>query len=180
MLCEWLLSSNWVIALPTCTIRCVIVGWTGRRTSRKSLLCNADYGPSIPPGGADGSTKLIIWERLVMPQGLSNASAIFNRSVTQLFRPHRGYAQTYSDDIFVHSHAEHDRSDIEHHLVHLRAVIECMRMNKLYANASKCIFGAEEIPFLGCLIGKRGLQANSATIKAIEDWPVSRSQKRPV
>ncbi|CAI5739856.1 unnamed protein product [Peronospora farinosa] len=40
--------------------------------------------------------------------------------------------------------AEHGRSDIENHIVHLRAVFECMRTNKLFANLSKCIFGAEE------------------------------------
>ena len=40
------------------------------------------------------------WEWLVMPQGLSNAPATYNRLVTQLFRPHRDYAQTYFDDIF--------------------------------------------------------------------------------
>ena len=41
----------------------------------------------------------ILWEWLVMPQGLSNAPATFNRLVTQLFRPHRDYAQTYFDEI---------------------------------------------------------------------------------
>ena len=41
----------------------------------------------------------LLWEWLVMPQGLSNAPDTFNLLVTQLFRPHRGYAQTYFDDI---------------------------------------------------------------------------------
>ena len=112
-----------------------------------------------------------------MPQGLSNAPATFNRLVTQLFRPHRGYAQTYFDDIFVHSRASNGRSDVENHIDHLRAVLGCMRTNKLYANASKCIFGANEIPFLGCFIGKRGLRADPAKIKAIVDWPVPKNQK---
>ena len=68
-----------------------------------------------------------------MPQGLSNATATFNRLVTQLFRPHRGYAQTYFDDIFVHSRAT---DDVDNHIDHLRVVLECMRTNKLYENAS--------------------------------------------
>jgi hypothetical protein len=55
--------------------------------------------------------------------------------------------------------------------------LECMRTNKLYANASKCIFGAEEIPFLGCFVGKRGLRADPAKVKAIDDWPVPNNQK---
>ena len=80
-------------------------------------------------------------------QGLSDAPATFNRLVMQLFRPHRDYAQSYFDDIFVHSRAEQGRSDVANHIIHLRAVLECMRTNNLYANASKCIFGAEEISF---------------------------------
>ena len=52
-----------------------------------------------------------------------------------------------------------------------------MRTNKLYVIASKCIFGAYEIPFLECFIGKRGLRVDSAKVKAIVDWPVPRFQK---
>ncbi|KAG4056440.1 hypothetical protein PC123_g8508 [Phytophthora cactorum] len=118
----------------------------------------------------------MFWEWLVMPQGLSNAPATFNRLVTQLFRPHRAYAQTYFDDIFVHSRAEHGKSDVENHVEHLRAVLECMRTNKLYGNLDKCVFGAEEIPFLGCFIGKRGLRADPAMVKAIAEWPVPKNQ----
>ncbi|KAG2819500.1 hypothetical protein PC113_g22723 [Phytophthora cactorum] len=115
----------------------------------------------------------ILWEWLVMHQ----APATFNRLVTQLFRPHRAYAQTYFDDIFVHSRAEHGKSDVENHVEHLRAVLECMRTNKLYGNLDKCVFGAEEIPFLGCFIGKRGLRADPAKVKAIVERPVPKNQK---
>ncbi|KAG3157648.1 hypothetical protein PI126_g8211 [Phytophthora idaei] len=119
----------------------------------------------------------MLWEWLVMPQGLSNAPATFNRLVTQLFRPHRAYTQTYFDDIFVHSRAEHGKSDVENHVEHLRAVLECMRTNNLYGNLDQCVFGAEEIPFLGCFIGKRGLQADPAKVKTIVEWPVPKNQK---
>ena len=81
----------------------------------------------------------MLWEWLVMPPGLFNAPAAFYRLVAQLFRPIRDYAQTYFDDIFVHSRAEQGRSDVDNHIGHFRAMLECMRNNKLYANASKCI-----------------------------------------
>ena len=55
------------------------------------------------------TTSGMLWGWLVMPQGLSNAPATFNRLVTQWFRPHRAYAQTYFDDTFVHSRAEQGR-----------------------------------------------------------------------
>ncbi|KAG3240851.1 hypothetical protein PI124_g14254 [Phytophthora idaei] len=119
----------------------------------------------------------MLWEWLAMPQGLSNAPATFNRLVTQLFRLHWACAQTYFDDIFVHSRAEHGKFDVENHVEHLRAVLECMRTNKLYANLDKCVFGAEEIPFLRCFIEKRGLRADPAKAKAIVEWPVPKNQK---
>ncbi|KAE9065728.1 hypothetical protein PF007_g28750 [Phytophthora fragariae] len=96
----------------------------------------------------------MLWEWLVMPQGLSNAPATFNRLVTHLFRPMRQFVQTYFDDIFVHSRASEGKMAVETHLGHLREVLLCMRENRLYANINKCIFGAEEIPFLGCFLGK--------------------------
>ena len=103
---------------------------------------------------------------MVLPQGMSNYPATFNPLVMQLFRPHRDYAQTYFGDIFVHSRAEQGRSDVDNHIGHLRAVLECICTNKLYANASKFILGAEEIPFLGCFIGKSGLRADPAKVNA--------------
>ncbi|POM66965.1 LOW QUALITY PROTEIN: Pol protein [Phytophthora palmivora] len=63
-------------------------------------------GESDIPLTAMSTPSGMLWEWLVMPQGLSNALATFNRLVTQLFRPLRTYAQTYFDDIFVHSRAE--------------------------------------------------------------------------
>ena len=35
---------------------------------------------------------------------------------------------------------------------HLRSLLDCMRTNNLYANASKCIFGADGIPLHVCFI----------------------------
>ena len=56
-------------------------------------------------------------------------------------------------------------------------MLACICTNKGYANASKCIFGAEEISYLGCFIEKRGLRRNPSDINAIFDWPVVRFQK---
>ncbi|GMF28386.1 unnamed protein product [Phytophthora fragariaefolia] len=119
----------------------------------------------------------ILWEWLVMPQGLSNAPATFNGLVTQLFRPMRHFVQTYFDDIFVHSRTSEGKTAVEAHLGHLREVLLCMRENHHYANINKCIFGAEEISVLGCFLGKDGVRANPEKVCAIAQWPVSVSQK---
>ncbi|KAE8965358.1 hypothetical protein PR002_g28699 [Phytophthora rubi] len=55
----------------------------------------------------------MLWEWLVMPQGLSNAPATFNRLATQLFRPMRQFVQTYFDDIFVHSRASDGKTAVK-------------------------------------------------------------------
>ncbi|KAG2969166.1 hypothetical protein PC119_g24009 [Phytophthora cactorum] len=102
----------------------------------------------------------MLWEWLVMPQGLSNAPATFNRLVTQLFRPLRAYAQTYFDDIFVYSRAEDGKMAMEVHLGHLRRVLEVMRANKLYANIDKCVFASPEIKVLGCFVSNVGVRAD--------------------
>uniref|UniRef100_K3XC99 Reverse transcriptase domain-containing protein n=1 Tax=Globisporangium ultimum (strain ATCC 200006 / CBS 805.95 / DAOM BR144) TaxID=431595 RepID=K3XC99_GLOUD len=83
----------------------------------------------------------MLWEWLVMPQGLKNAPATFNRMVTNVLRPLRTFAPSYFDDIFVH-------------------IFQVMRENKLYANLKKCMFFAPEIPVLGCFVGKNGVRVD--------------------
>ncbi|KAG3232343.1 hypothetical protein PI124_g22572 [Phytophthora idaei] len=98
----------------------------------------------------------MLWEWLVMPQGLKNAPATFNRCVTRLLRSVRDFAPSCFDDVFVHSPAVNGKTDVEVHKEHLRKLLGLMRKHKLYANLKKCIFGASEIPILGCLVGKNG------------------------
>ncbi|KAF1332749.1 reverse transcriptase, partial [Globisporangium splendens] len=120
----------------------------------------------------------MLWEWLVMPQGLKNAPATFNRMVTNLLRPLRGFAPSYFDDIFVHSKTTGEKSDVDVHLDHLRQVFQVMRENKLYANLKKCIFFAPEIPVLGCFVGKHGVRVDPEKVKAIDDWPVPQNVKQ--
>ncbi|POM69226.1 Hypothetical protein PHPALM_14506 [Phytophthora palmivora] len=129
------------------------------------------------PLTAVSTSSGMLWEWLVMPQGLSNAPATFDRLVTQLFRPLRTFAQTYLDDIFVHSRAEGGQTAMEVHLKPLRRVFEVMRANKLYANIDKCVFAAEEINVLGCFGSRIGVRADPGKVKAIAAWPTPRSQK---
>ncbi|KAF1316099.1 reverse transcriptase, partial [Globisporangium splendens] len=120
----------------------------------------------------------MLWEWLVMPQGLKNAPATFNRMVTNVPRPLRTFAPSYFDDIFVHSKATNGKSDVDVHLDHLRQVFQVMRENKLYANLKKCMFFSPEIPVLGCFVGKSGVRVDPEKVKAIDDWPVPQNVKQ--
>ncbi|KAE9259736.1 hypothetical protein PR003_g34658, partial [Phytophthora rubi] len=53
----------------------------------------------------------MLWEWLVMPQGLKNAPATFNRCVTHLLRSVRDFAPSYFDDVFIHSRAVDGKSE---------------------------------------------------------------------
>ncbi|KAF1313194.1 reverse transcriptase, partial [Globisporangium splendens] len=119
----------------------------------------------------------MLWEWLVMPQGLTNAPATFDRCVTQLLRPVRDFAPSYFDDVSIHSRASDAASDVEVHKEHLQKLLNLMRKHKLYANMQKCMFGAGEIPVLGCFVGKNGVRPDPEKIKAINDWPAPTSQK---
>ncbi|KAG3039237.1 hypothetical protein PC121_g23750 [Phytophthora cactorum] len=46
-----------------------------------------------------------------------------------------------------------------------------MRKHKLYANLKKCIFGASEIPILGCIVGKNGVRPDPEKVRVISEWP---------
>ena len=100
----------------------------------------------------------MLWEWLAMPQGLSNAPATFNRCVTYLLRPVQDFAPSYFDDVFVHSRAMGEKTDVEVYRTHIRQVLTLMRKYKLYANLKKCVFAASEVPFLGCIVGKHGVR----------------------
>ncbi|KAG2775217.1 hypothetical protein Pcac1_g14138 [Phytophthora cactorum] len=113
----------------------------------------------------------MLWEWLVMPQGLKDAPATFNRCVTQLLRSVRDFAPSYFDDVFVHSRDVNGKTDVEVHKEHLRKLLGLMRMHKLYANLKKCIFGASEIPILGCLFGKNGVRPDPEKVRVLNEWP---------
>ncbi|OWZ09018.1 polyprotein, partial [Phytophthora megakarya] len=112
----------------------------------------------------------MLWEWLVMPQGLKNAPATFNRMVSHVLRLLRDFAPSYFDDIFVHSCAEGDLSALEVHLRHLKEVFQVMRDNKLYANLKKCIFCAPKIPVLGCYVSKNRVRADPKKVASICSW----------
>ncbi|KAH9096422.1 hypothetical protein LEN26_017480, partial [Aphanomyces euteiches] len=83
------------------------------------------------PNTAVSTPSGMLWEWLVMLQGLSNAPATFNRMVTAKLRPLRAFAPSYFDDIYIHSRGSSTRSDVEIHRDHLLQVLSVLRKNGL-------------------------------------------------
>ncbi|ETV77213.1 hypothetical protein H257_09100 [Aphanomyces astaci] len=64
--------------------------------------------------------------------------------VTAKFRAFRAFAPSYFDDIYA---------ELDVLYGHVRRVFEVLCANGLYANLAKCMFGVDEIPVLGDLVG---------------------------
>ena len=100
----------------------------------------------------------------VMPFGLKNARATYQRLVNHMFRPQIGRnIEVYVDDMLVKS------LDEGKHLDDLQETFNTLRQYNMKLNPSKCAFGVASGKFLGFMVSHRGIEANSEKIKAILD-----------
>ncbi|GJS12394.1 hypothetical protein Tco_0369190 [Tanacetum coccineum] len=58
----------------------------------------------------------------------------------------------------------------EEHEVHLRLVLELLKIEKLYAKFSKCEFWLQEVHFLGYVVNQKGIHVDPSKIKAVKNW----------
>ena len=97
----------------------------------------------------------------VMPFGLKNAGATYQRMVTTMFGHLIGKTmEAYIDDMLIKSVKEED------HLTDLREVFRIHRRDRLCLNASKCTFEVSSSKFLGHIISRKGIEANPDQVSA--------------
>ena len=100
----------------------------------------------------------------VMPFGLKNAGAIYQRLVNHMFRPQIGQnVEFYVDDMLVKS------LDEGKHLDDLQKTFNTLRRYNMKLNPNKCAFGVASGKFLGFMVSHRRIEANPEKIKAILD-----------
>ncbi|GJT94087.1 putative reverse transcriptase domain-containing protein [Tanacetum coccineum] len=56
------------------------------------------------------------------------------------------------------------------HEEHLKAILELLKKEKLYAKFSKCEFWIPKVQFLGHVIDSKGIHMDPAKIESIKDW----------
>ncbi|GJU48957.1 putative reverse transcriptase domain-containing protein [Tanacetum coccineum] len=61
-------------------------------------------------------------------------------------------------------------ADKKEHEEHLKAILELLKKEKLYAKFSKCEFWISNVQFLGHVIDSRGIHVDPAKIESIKDW----------
>ena len=108
----------------------------------------------------------------VMPFGLKNAGATYQRLVTKMFRPlHSNTMEVYIDDMLVKSKQRPD------HVDHLQQTFDLLREYGMKLNPLKCAFGVSAGRFLSFMVTQREIKANPAQLKAILQSSAPTSKK---
>ena len=91
----------------------------------------------------------------VMPFGLKNAGATYQRLVNKMFAELIGRnMEVYVDDMLVKSRRADD------HVSHLDEMFQVLRQYGMKLNPLKCSFGVSLGKFLGFIVHARGIEAN--------------------
>ena len=98
----------------------------------------------------------------VMPFGLKNAGATYQRTMQRIFYDmlHK-HVECYVDDLVVKS------KKICDHLEYLKLVLDRFRKYQLRINSLKCAFGVTSGKFLGFIVRHRGIEVDHSKIDAI-------------
>ena len=108
----------------------------------------------------------------VMPFGLKNAGATYQRMVDKLFKYQLGRnMEVYIDDMIVKSKV------VGTHLDNLAETFQTLRQFNLHLNPTKCVFEVNSGNFLGFIIHRQGIDANPEKVHAITEMHSPRSAK---
>ncbi|THH21377.1 hypothetical protein EUX98_g8392 [Antrodiella citrinella] len=112
------------------------------------------------------------YEWRVVPEGLTNAPAAFQRFVNSIFADMLDVCIiVYLDDVLVYSKNPAD------HRKNVKEVLRRLRKNSLYCKLSKCEFDVTTTEYLGYILSPEGLRMSSEKVQVIQDWPIPRKVK---
>ena len=117
-----------------------------------------------------------LYEFKVMPFGLRNAPAVFQRlmqCVLAGLNPPEGpdFVSVYLDDVIVFSRT------LDDHLHHLSLVIDRLAKAGLKLKPSKCHFICQKVQYLGHLLTPDGIRPNPDCVAAVRDYSAPTSVK---
>jgi hypothetical protein len=129
----------------------------------------------VPKTAFRTPTGLYQWR--VLPMGLSNSPAVFQRTMSEVFqreftRPDGSkviamgnFIQVYMDDLLIYS------KTAEEHLAHLEFIFQALYEHGFYLNPKKCEFNKPEVRFLGHIISSEGCKVDPCKVETMNAWP---------
>ncbi|KMQ87563.1 gag-pol polyprotein [Lasius niger] len=110
------------------------------------------------------ATPFGLFKFLYMPFGLRNAAQTFQRFINEVLDG-LSYCYAYIDDILIASSTE------EEHKTHLREVFGRLDAYGIKINPAKCIFGSDQVKFLGYLVSREGTKPLPEKVDVIRSFP---------
>ena len=117
------------------------------------------------------TTPFRLYEFEVMPFGLHNAPASFQRTMNHVLCVCQNFAQAYLDDIIVFS------SVWLEHIQHLREVLVQLQRAGLTVKLKKCRFSQTHTRSLGHVIGGGEVRPDPEKVQSIRDCPKPKTKK---
>jgi hypothetical protein len=113
-----------------------------------------------------------LWQFTVMPFGLCNAPATFERLMELVLAGLPwNVCLVYFDDILVHA------KTFDEEVTHLREVFVRLRKANLKLNLKKCELFRSEVQYLGHVVTRQGIATDCRKVEAVRSWPVPKSKK---
>jgi len=111
------------------------------------------YGPDIPK--TTFTTEMDNYCYKVMPFGMKNAGATYQRLMDKVFKEQIGRnMEVYDDDMIVKS------CMVEEHVKDIEEVFARIRKYNIRLNPEKCVFGVRGGKFVGFMLTNRCIEAN--------------------
>ncbi|RDX83322.1 Retrovirus-related Pol polyprotein from transposon 17.6, partial [Mucuna pruriens] len=128
----------------------------------------------MAPKDKEKTTFITTWGTFcykVMPFGLKNAGATYQRAMVTLFHGiiHKE-VEVYMDDMIAKSKTSGQ------HIDDLLKLFKRLRKYQLRLNPAKCTFGVGMGKLLGFIVNKRGIELDPDKVKAIQDMPAPKTE----
>lgn len=116
-------------------------------------------------------TNVGLFEWRVVPFGLKNAPALFQRCMEIVLSDCKDFAKVYFDDILVHS------TNAEQHLKDLETTYKILTKHGLKLKKEKCLFMEKQVTFCGYVISNGTVKRDTTFVEAIDRVRVPRDEK---
>ena len=111
------------------------------------------------------TTQMGAYEWLVMPQGLQNSPAQYQRRMQRALG-HLPFVRIFIDDVIIFS------KTVEEHYANVKRFLETCKEKGVYLKASKAQIGPKEsLRFLGHTLSSKGCQPQHDKVASIRTWP---------